>query len=515
MSIPTMSVAHTSVGIWIRVSTDDQAKGDSPEHHLERAKLYAKAKNFDVREVYDLAGVSGKSVKEHPEAKRMLADVKRGHIKGLIFSKLARFARNTKELLEFADHFQQHGAALVSLDESIDTSTPAGRLFYTVIAAMAQWEREEIGARVRSSIGIRAKLGKPISGSCPYGFTWKDKKLVQHPTEAAIRREAYELFLKLRRKGAVARELNKRGYRTRNGRLWLDSYVTRILEDTSAKGIYVQNRTKRVGNWKAELKPESEWGVVRVEPIVSEAIWNEVNRIVEEQRKAMVRPGKRPKHIFAGKLRCKCGRSMYVLSATPKYFCEGCRTRIPIVDLEAIFLDQLKAFFANPERIAGHIRKANQAVSERQQLLETSKSEVAKVKEQMARTHQLYLDQAIDIAGFKELYAPQQERLRQLQDDAVRVQSDLDLCRVDSLSTETVVSEALDLQKRWPSLGTEEKRRVVESIVESIIVDKDAQEINITLSCIPTSEETANSQQMFVTDRSCSLQHLVRRFGSS
>jgi site-specific DNA recombinase len=145
----------------------------------------------------------------------------------------------------------------------------------------------------------------------------------------------YELFLKLRRKGAVTRELNKRGYRTRKGRLWLDSYVTRILEDTSAKGVYAQNRTKRLDNWKSEPKPESEWGVVQVEPIISEAAWTEVNRIVEEQRNGMVRPGKRPKHIFAGKLRCKCGRSMYVLSSTPKYFCERCRTRIPIVDLEA------------------------------------------------------------------------------------------------------------------------------------------------------------------------------------
>ena len=57
-----------------------------------------------------------------------------------------------------------------------------------------------------------------ISGACPYGFMWKDKKLVQHPTEAPIRLEAFELFLKLRRKGAVARELNKQGHRTRQGR---------------------------------------------------------------------------------------------------------------------------------------------------------------------------------------------------------------------------------------------------------------------------------------------------------
>src|SRR6202000_864348 len=99
----------------------------------ERARGYAKSRDWIVAEVYDLAGVSGKSVMEHPEAKRMLADVKRGHISGLIFSKLARLSRNLGEVLDFGAFFRQQNADLISLNEAIDTSTAGGRMFFNLL----------------------------------------------------------------------------------------------------------------------------------------------------------------------------------------------------------------------------------------------------------------------------------------------------------------------------------------------------------------------------------------------
>jgi site-specific DNA recombinase len=423
----------------------------------------------------------------------MLADVKRGHINALIFSKLARLARNTKELLEFSDYFRDHSADLISISETIDTSTPAGRLFFTIIAAMATWEREEIADRQKASILVRAKLGKPLNVNAPYGYQWKDRKLVVQPAEAFIRAKAFEMFLQYRRKCTVVRLLNAAGHRTRNKVFWGGRQLVRILTDPSAKGIYYFNRIHKNGAWKGTPKPESEWGKVECEPIVPANLWEQVNQLLEAQLKAYAKPGKLPAHVFGNLMWCGCGKKMYARADFPKFFCRACNRKIPSADLDAVVRKELYGFFGTPERVTAHLAAASQNLADKETAVAAHEQEIAKVREEMNRTHRLYQEGQITSQGFGQFYRPAEERLNQLLSELAELQTEVARLKVNKVSPGAVVEEARTLHERWPNLNTEQKRNVAEALVERIVIGDG--EIDLTLSGLPTSEELCKTQQ--------------------
>lgn len=479
------------VGIWIRVSTEDQVKGESPEVHEKRARMYAEARDWRVRELYRLEAVSGKTVMDHPEAKRMLADIRSGHITGLVFSKIARLARNTRELLEFADAFRDANADMISLQEAIDTGSPAGRLFFTIVAAMAQWEREEIAERVAASVPIRAKLGKPIGGAATLGYRWKDKKLEPDPKEAPIRVLMYELFAEHRRKKAVARLLNERGYRTRKGLKFSDTTVSRLLRDPTAKGVFRQNYTRTNDRTKAwELKPESEWVLTPVEPIVSTELWEECNRILDERHYTRKKPSRLNVHLFSGFTNCECGTKMYVGTKASKYICPKCKNKILAADLEVIYRDRLSEFLLSPDDIAAHIEAANETISEKEALIASGQAEQRKLEVEAERLYQLYLSDQLSKEDFGRRDKPLSQRRTQLDDELPRLQAQLDVLRIATAGKNAAIAEASDLSLRWDQFSRPEKRQLVETITNQIIVGKD--EVAINLLYFPASLNTGD-----------------------
>lgn len=468
------------VGIWIRVSHEDSVLKESPEHHEHRARAYAEAKGWSVVQVYRLDAVSGKSVRHLPETAQMIEDVRSGRITGLIFSKLARLARNTRELLDFADLFREVGADLISLQESIDTSTPAGRLFYTMIAALGQWEREETAERVAASVPVRAKLGKPLGGAAPFGYQWQEGRLVPDPQEAPVRVRLFELFARHKRRRTVARMLNEAGHRTRSGSAFSDTTVLRLLEDSTAKGLRRANYTRSTGDGKKwVLKPESEWVMTRVEPIVSEALWEECQAILREQQTPRGKVGRRARHLFTGFVYCMCGQKMYVPSSSPKYTCYSCRNKIPMVDLEAVFREQLREFFVSPDDVEAYLDQASGVARGKEMLLATLEKEQSARAQEMDKTHKLYLAGELSASGFGRIYRPLEERYEQVEVEVPRLRGEIDFLRTQRQARSEVMSEAHGFFERWEAFTEEEKRRVIEAMVNRIVVSKD--EIDIEM----------------------------------
>lgn len=479
-----------SVGIWVRVSTEDQARGDSPEHHEQRARMYAQAQGYEVKTIYRLDAVSGKSVMDNPETQRMLADIRSKKIHGLIFSKLARLARNTRELLDFADIFRENDAALISLQESLDTGTPAGRFFYTVIGALAEWERQEIADRVAASVVVRAKLGKPLGGKAPFGYQWKDKKLILDPKEAPIRKLIYELYNDLRRKKAVVQVLNDRGYRTRSGKKFSAKVLEDLIRDPTPKGQHRSNYTSRRNGGRYEIKDEADWVYTAVEPIVAPELWEACNRVLMGQKCGQAFPGPRPEHLFGGKVRCTCGNKMYARKRSGKYSCAKCNLKIPAADLEAIYHSQLTGFLFSDAELAAHLDDSEQKILEFEQLIQTRTEEYGRIKREMDHLFQLYFDGQIPKEGFGVKYQPLDERLKQIEREKLDLQVKIDVGKIAKINRDYMLSEARALHTRWPELSLENKKEIVQAITDEIIVGKE--EVDIRLQYLPDLGKSAH-----------------------
>lgn len=150
------------VAIYARVSTMN--KGQDPQMQMRELKEYCKHRGWEIAEEYIDEGISG-AKDSRPELDRMMADTHRRRFDAVVCWKFDRFARNVSHLLKSLETFSALGVQFVSLSEQIDTSTPTGKMVFTVLGAVAELERSLIGERVRA--GLRnakakgKKLGRP------------------------------------------------------------------------------------------------------------------------------------------------------------------------------------------------------------------------------------------------------------------------------------------------------------------------------------------------------------------
>ncbi len=224
---------------YVRVSTDKQAeRGISLEAQAEKIRAMALVQGVELSEIIVEGGESAKSL-NRPGMTRLLALVDAGKVKAVIIAKLDRLTRSVKDLCELLERFERKGVALVSVAESLDTGSAAGRLVLNIMAAVSQWEREAIGERTRDALRHKRSQGRRV-GNIAFGSRLADDgdHLEPDPAEQAALAE----IRLLRNKGltlrGIAAALNHREYRTRRGTPWRLESVARVVKQVGSDGAH-------------------------------------------------------------------------------------------------------------------------------------------------------------------------------------------------------------------------------------------------------------------------------------
>ena len=148
--------------IYARVSTANN--GQDPTMQTRELREYCERRGWTVAGEYVDVGISGTKEKR-PELDRLLGEAHRRRFDAVVVWRFDRFARSVSHLLRALETFKSLGIEFVSLSEQVDTSTPTGKMVFTVLGAVAELERSLIVERVRAGLrNARAKgksLGRP------------------------------------------------------------------------------------------------------------------------------------------------------------------------------------------------------------------------------------------------------------------------------------------------------------------------------------------------------------------
>ena len=222
---------------YIRVSTAAQEDNTSLDEQERRLKAYCALYGHKLVKVYREVA-SAKNTIGRPIFNQALKAL--GKADGIVSTKLDRVARSTRDVLTLIeDVLQPSNKALILLDQNIDTSSPYGMMVLTMMASVAQLERDVIKERTQTGRKAKSEKGGYAFGSPAFGFMSVDGVLVQHPKEYPV----LQVMKNHRRAGKglteIARMLNERGYLSKKGTLWT------AIKVGEAVGTYKRVRAKR------------------------------------------------------------------------------------------------------------------------------------------------------------------------------------------------------------------------------------------------------------------------------
>jgi site-specific DNA recombinase len=442
------------------VSTEDQAEeGFSMEGQADKLRSYARLRDLGEVTVIDDPGYSGKNLKR-PGLERLLEAVYAGHVSHVLVWRLDRLSRNLGDLIMLADAFGAHGVALHSVQENLDLSSAAGRMFYHILGTFAQFFREQLAENVKMGNERAVREGKWINRP-KTGYSLVDGLLVPNEDAERVR----EIF-RLRAANTSYREIEERvgiKYSTVSAILHSKVYLGEVLHK---------------GRWYPGVH----------EALASAEEWAAANR-------GFVPGRRRGRGILSGLVRCGlCKRLMPVDQngeGRVLYRCrhrgEGCaqpaRTNLGLVRAAVLGL----ALVGGDEPLQEAIRRFLARGRPASPTLEDGRrprgaaAKLAALSDKRRKLLDLYYEDGIG----KDFFAEEERRLS-AEIEAVRAQAS-EREHQEQVQNELVlrfeqvaaILRDLDIKALWAAAEDAERRVLIEELVDSVTVFPDHLEVTV------------------------------------
>jgi site-specific DNA recombinase len=498
------------IGLYPRVSTKEAAKKDegSITSQIHRLKLRVKEKNRysegkwgKIVEIYEEPGISAKDT-NRPAFQKMLKDVKAGLIDTVMVTELSRISRSVTDFLNFVEELNKHGADFICLQYDFDTTSPAGKVFMTIIMALAQFERELTVERIKNNIYARSLRGL-LSGGRPFLGYDKDPdrsgSLVVNEKEAELVQEIFSLYLKTGSVSGVAKELNEKGFKNKKwitkegnvqgGNKFTHRGVHSVLTHLAYLGKKEINKDNKDKDQNT-LKPEERYSIVEAswEPIVDKAIFDKAHKKLDANK--VISHKATHDYILSGLLYCdECGSPLFGQASTGRngkhyYYShsknQGCKlNRIPVDKIEDKIRQTLFSLIRTDQRKKDFLKILGEFSGKGQKtytnLVKQKEKELVELKKRKTNLMKV-LSMTDDEDSVQSILA----EVKELEAQAKQVDVDLDKAQIKAqdenrqLDVKTIMAGIESLKgDNFRKKTLSSKKAIIQSVIKSIHINPD------------------------------------------
>ena len=294
MGMPLTSI-KLRVTDYARVSTDHLEQKKSLQNQVEHFEQYIKENpNWTYVGGYVDDGITGTSDVKRDNFMKMIEDARSGKFDLIVTKEISRFSRNTLDSIKYTRELLSYGVAVLFVNDNINTVMPDSELRLTIMASMAQDEIRRLSERVKFGMNRAIERGEILGNDLLYGYK-KDKdigvlNIIEE--EAKVVRRIYELYavdeLSLSK---IVKTLNSEGLKTCQGKKWVISTISRMIENPKYKGYYCARKSEIVDYMTKKIKyfEKDDWIIyedkTRIPPIIDEKLWDRANTRLLKRKK--------------------------------------------------------------------------------------------------------------------------------------------------------------------------------------------------------------------------------------